>query len=255
MLVVIEHARSLLFVDYKAVTAPTFFDKIFYFLTGFGHESVVVFFVISGFLVGGKTLELWRQQGFQWKRYLADRASRLYSVLFAALILGGCLDWVGSSFFNTFEFYTNETITSHAMISESFVGRLDFPHFVSSLLMLQEIILPSYGSNGPLWSLAHEWWYYLLFPLTLYTIRGRISARGVAVCCIASLCWFLSVRILVLFGVWMIGVATWRLNRRIASVRICWHRCVSPLWSSCGWKSICFRMLINSWSEQPLDCC
>jgi peptidoglycan/LPS O-acetylase OafA/YrhL len=32
---------------------------------------------------------------------------------------------------------------------------------------LQTIAGPTFGSNGPLWSLAYEWWYYVLFPLVL----------------------------------------------------------------------------------------
>ena len=32
---------------------------------------------------------------------------------------------------------------------------------------LQTIVGPTFGSNGPLWSLAYEWWYYVLFPLAL----------------------------------------------------------------------------------------
>jgi len=104
VLVVIEHARSLLFVDYGSLTKPTVFHKAFYFLTGFGHEAVVIFFVISGFLVGGKAWSLWQQQRFDWRRYLADRVSRLYSVLIVALLLGAALDWTGTNYFNSFGF-------------------------------------------------------------------------------------------------------------------------------------------------------
>ena len=59
MLVVVAHARHLLFVDYYLLVYkdPTFLhsisNKLFYFITGLGHEAVVLFFVLSGYLVGG----------------------------------------------------------------------------------------------------------------------------------------------------------------------------------------------------------
>jgi len=37
----------------------------------------------------------------------------------------------------------------------------------ANVFFLQTITVPVYGSNSPLWSLANEFWYYLLFPLLL----------------------------------------------------------------------------------------
>ena len=59
---VAEHARSLVFVDYGELQSPGLWAKGFYFLTGFGHEAVMVFFVISGYLVGGKVWSLYRER-------------------------------------------------------------------------------------------------------------------------------------------------------------------------------------------------
>lgn len=42
--VAMSHIRGLFFVDYKNVKHVTIFDRIFYFLTGFGHPAVIVFF-------------------------------------------------------------------------------------------------------------------------------------------------------------------------------------------------------------------
>lgn len=56
-LVVIGHLRSFMFIEYNQIISPSIFDKIFYFITGLGHEAVIVFFVLSGYLVGGGTLE------------------------------------------------------------------------------------------------------------------------------------------------------------------------------------------------------
>ena len=57
LMVVIGHLRSFLFVEYNLVENKTVFIKLFYFITGFGHQAVIVFFVISGYLVGGGSVE------------------------------------------------------------------------------------------------------------------------------------------------------------------------------------------------------
>lgn len=78
--------------------------------------------------------------------------------------------------------------------------------------MLQNIALPPFGSNGPLWSLAHEWWYYLLFPLLLSCIRSQHIVRIGSIVVTCVLLSFLTSHILILFGVWLIGVLGWSIN-------------------------------------------
>ena len=93
LLVVLGHARHLILIDYNHVEYKNIFIKGLYFITGLGHEAVVVFFVISGFLVGGLTLRKWSTQ-ISYKDYFAARFSRIYSVLVPALIVGAGLDWL-----------------------------------------------------------------------------------------------------------------------------------------------------------------
>ncbi len=213
-MVVLEHARSLLFIDYGMIKSPGLIEKGFYFATGFGHEAVVIFFVTSGYLVGGKAFDQFKQNKFDWQRYLVDRVSRLYAVLFAALVVGGILDWTGSVYFDGFGFYTNKTPETVAVISGNFSDRISWAHFGTSLFMLQEIWLPSFGSNGPLWSLAHEWWYYLLFPMLLVCLRGPAAGRMICAPMVAGLYYVLTPYILILFGVWLLGIVGWHVNER-----------------------------------------
>lgn len=93
-LVVLSHVRHLILIDYKDIEYKSIFIKGFYFITGLGHEAVVVFFVISGFLVGGLTVRKWSVK-LSYKDYFAARFSRIYSVLIPALLLGAGLDWIG----------------------------------------------------------------------------------------------------------------------------------------------------------------
>ena len=45
--------------------------KAFYFLTGLGHQAVIIFFVLSGFFVGGSILK--NLENFSFKRYFTTR--------------------------------------------------------------------------------------------------------------------------------------------------------------------------------------
>src|ERR1039458_3880308 len=69
--VMLGHVRSLFFVEYAQVEHRNLFLQGIYFLTGFGHESVMIFFVLSGLFIGPNVLESVRQGRWSWKRYSA----------------------------------------------------------------------------------------------------------------------------------------------------------------------------------------
>jgi peptidoglycan/LPS O-acetylase OafA/YrhL len=76
--------------------------------------------------------------------------------------------------------------------------------FLGNLLFLQDLYVPSFGTNRPLWSLSCEFWYYLMFPAGCLLILGRGLQRvaGAAVLSASALiAWYW----LPLFGVWLIG--------------------------------------------------
>jgi peptidoglycan/LPS O-acetylase OafA/YrhL len=190
--VLLGHARSILFVDYHMIESPGFGDDLFYFLSGFGYEAVLIFFVMSGFLVGGKALEKIRDADFSIKLYAVDRFSRLYSVYVLALILTYLCDSLGGYFFAESKLYGGELQGVIAAIDGSFTERHSWPIFFGNLFMLQTIVVPTFGSNGPLWSLANESVYYILGPISfmaLFWLRGAKRAIGISVIfvCLVSL--------------------------------------------------------------------
>ena len=215
-LVVAEHARSLIFVDYGELQSPRLLAKVFYFLTGFGHEAVMVFFVISGYLVGGKVWSLFRKGGFEWRRYLADRLSRLYAVLLVALMLGTVLDWTGYLFFNKYGLYNQAYEGAIAVLGTSPIERMGGWDFLVNAFFLQTIVGPPFGSNGPLWSLAYEWWYYILFPgILLIVFRKSVAGVMVGVGLSLLLIFVLPSDIVWLFGIWILGVVASMWTKRV----------------------------------------
>lgn len=176
-LVVISHVRNMVFPDKGGLDPRDPVSALFYGVTGFGHEAVILFFVMSGYLVGGTALADFRAGRFSPGAYFIARVSRIYTVFLPALLLVLVLDFTGSALFASSGFYTHPP-DLHSL-SFSIVERLDAVTLAGNLAMLQTILVEPFGSDVPLWSLANEWWYYLLFGGALWALKGRSRYRQV----------------------------------------------------------------------------
>ncbi len=173
LLVCANHLRAAMFVDHSALQESSLFVKLFYFLTGLGSQSVIVFFVLSGFFVGGSVIKRWER--FNYAEYMLARLSRLWIVLIPALILTLVIDQVIASLapglFAGADFSTiNSGPDGHYSSS--------FWTFLQNLFFLQTISAPVFGSNGPLWSLCNEFWYYVCFPLVFFVFDPKQGSRN-----------------------------------------------------------------------------
>ncbi len=194
--VMIGHARSLYWQD----TARTGTDVVFRslsFVAGFGHEAVIIFFVLSGYWI---TRSVDRSQNVSdfWRNYLSGRLSRLLIVLAPALAVGGTIDII----FNHFVAGPYYSGTSGAApLSYPVEDRLNLLTFLGNLVFTQGQLVKSFGSNGPLWSLANEFWYYMWFPALFMIVRRR-KQGWMAVSLLAGV---LMPGLLPGFLVWLIG--------------------------------------------------
>src|SRR5438309_477775 len=68
--VMIGHVRGLLFVEFQNVTHPTPWVKALYLGTSLGRQAVMVFFVLSGFLISASVLRAWMENRWSWSWYL-----------------------------------------------------------------------------------------------------------------------------------------------------------------------------------------
>lgn len=181
-LVVINHARSLILADYTGVQVKSMLGRLVYTATGLGHEAVVIFFVISGFLVGGCTLERWKREGPDLVGFSCARISRIYTVLVFALLIGLSLDYAGMHWLNASAIYSDARLRHIASMQYAVDTAVDLPTFLGNLLMMQGVAMSTLGSNVPLWSVAYEWWYYCLFALIAVAIldtgKWRIVYAG-----------------------------------------------------------------------------
>ncbi|MGF6774147.1 peptidoglycan/LPS O-acetylase OafA/YrhL [Paraburkholderia sp. GAS199] len=220
LLVVANHARSLILADFGEVQNKTLFNKALYLVTGLGHEAVVVFFVISGFLVGGLTLDRWQARGPDLRSYASARTSRIYTTLIPALLVGAALDFIGSHWVNASALYSSVSPYHIASINYALDSAMTLPTFFGNLFMMQGTLTPPLGSNGALWSLAYEWWYYCIFAgiAAAMTGRGNLTTRTrYAYGAVALLIALLLPYAIVLWGaIWVLGIVTHRWIRSTA---------------------------------------
>lgn len=161
-------------------------------ITSLGHEAVVIFFVLSGFVIA--FVADTREQNF--REFMVARAARIFSVAIPAIILTGVLDFVG--------FQIDGTVYPEGYRA------WDFPvvRVITSSLFLNEIwtLGIQLFTNVAYWSLNYEVWYYVLFGI-LFFIEGR--KRWLY---FLFLCFALGPKIILLMPVWWMGVWVYRSN-------------------------------------------
>lgn len=168
LLVCGSHLRGFQFDPYGTNPAPHVVDMAFYLMTGFGYISVMIFFVLSGFFVAGSVETAIRSGRWSWSAYATKRLSRLWVVLIPALFLTLFWDRMSRAVLGA---------SGYAAACQDWFGpggpARGVWTFLGNTVFLQTIACPVYGSNGPLWSLANEFWYYALFPLAWLAVASR----------------------------------------------------------------------------------
>lgn len=204
--VMFGHVRALFFVEYPQIVSPNFFLKVLYFLTGFGHQAVIVFFVLSGFLISSSVFKSLGSQKWSGTEYAIHRSARLYVVLIPGLLLGLLWDFVGSHFLPGRILYSHPLASLGPAIARE---NLTIGNFFGNLFYLQTILCSTFGSNGPLWSLANEFWYYVLFPLGLFAgiaLAKRAWRQAIVLGLLAcGVSYFLGFEKLTGFVIWLAG--------------------------------------------------
>jgi peptidoglycan/LPS O-acetylase OafA/YrhL len=210
-MVVIGHLRSFLFVNYNNAIEYTALEKFFYFITGFGHQGVVIFFLVSGYLVGGGVIQRYIQRNINntyLKLYFIKRFSRIYTVLVPALFFGFIFDSLGYKLF--YEIYENNYNISTMNFNAH--NNMNMFTFVLNFLNMQTIIVEPFGANAVLWSLSYEWWYYMLLPLFLISNTSRLISFGLILALL-----FLNYHLLIYASIWLLGALTFFINKRLVN--------------------------------------
>jgi peptidoglycan/LPS O-acetylase OafA/YrhL len=130
--VFLGHTRGASFIEFGSLppTQKTATLAITFGVTRLGYEAVLIFFVLSGFLVGGQIISRARMGNFVLWEYAIDRCCRILLPLVPAVLFTG--------FLNIFVF--GEPAVPTVLLGNT-TG-------------LNGLLVPTLNHNAPLWSLT-----------------------------------------------------------------------------------------------------
>ena len=185
-----------------------------------GHIAVMIFFVLSGFVISFIT----DVKENRFSLYWSSRISRIYSVALPAILLVPLIDIFGSNISQNPAIYDNVAFDP-AII-----------RFIASLFFLNETWFLSIMSfsNTPFWSLCYEVSYYLIFSFIIF-LKPSIRWWAVGIFCL-----LIGPKILLLFPVWLYGVYLYRstllnkINQRLGWILFLTSTGLIILWEYLG---------------------
>jgi peptidoglycan/LPS O-acetylase OafA/YrhL len=163
------------------------------FLFRFGSEAVIMFLILSGFVIKYS----WEKNPNKtFKTYFLKRFVRIYIPLLFIFLLAYLIKCYAEG-----SFVDPET--------QTLLGNLFMLQDVISLK--PNVISATYMGNGVLWSLSYEWWFYMLFFILSDRIKPtKLNGWVNVITIIAAISYlfypFILNRIIMYFAIWWIGV-------------------------------------------------
>lgn len=167
----------------------------------YGLEAVIVFFVLSGFVIAYVT----DVHEHSTTSYGISRAARIYSVALPALVITFVLDAIGRNItpglYNAAWGYSWHDRAGQFLAGLFFVNQVWFANVVP-------------GSDLPYWSLGFEVWYYAIFAVAIFA--PRFWREGALVLLLIGV----GPRVASLLPIWLLGVLAYHVcSRRTLSIR------------------------------------
>jgi peptidoglycan/LPS O-acetylase OafA/YrhL len=195
LLVLFFHIRTALVVPYDSLDVHNWFTRAIFVVSTFGHDAVILFFVLSGYLVGGAVLKIDLKSSKDFWEYWIDRGVRIGPVLIAATAFSAVLQHIAP--------LSGCTDTSVTILGNA--------------VALQNFLVKPLCNNLPLWSISNEVVYYFAFPVMIAAFSRVSSVRlAVSLICVMLVC-VLSLRLAPVddtnivfdFPFWLIGATLW----------------------------------------------
>lgn len=184
-------AAFIVFIGH--ISAQRFTGRLGWQFAPFMDDAVMVFFVLSGYVIAHATLG--RETSL--RAYGVARAARIYSVAIPAIVFTLVADRIGTTLRP--DLYTAEWGYGTDLLEIQFLGAA---LFINQFWYWDLWV----GSNHPYWSLCFEVWYYVIFGAMLFM---RDAGRWIAVALVGVM---VGPRILALLPIWLMGLAAYRIS-------------------------------------------
>jgi len=208
LFVVFGHGMSRFFGAFSWESEPSIIEIAFRtLLSGYGSQGVTIFFILSGYFIGMSVIKQIESNRFTYKNYILKRAIRLWIVLIPGLFLTLFFDAIGLFFFVEDLMYSGRGIVGSITRDD-----LTLIGWIANAFFLQTILVDPFGTNGALWSLSNEFWYYAACPFVIYLTAGtRALLSSIILILILTA---IGIEITKLFPLWLLGVAVFMLSRK-----------------------------------------
>ena len=181
------------------------------------HAAVIVFFVLSGYVIAHTTISKHRSA----VQYMHARLTRLCAVVIPALLITALIQLI------------IKNVNLQLLLTHS--RGFDGIRYLMSGLFVNEIWFFSSAPplNISLWSLSFEFWYYVIFGLCLYRAKGWKSGLMVLAACLIA-----GPKILLMMPIWIAGYIAYSLPRPVIRKNMAWI--IVLLFLLVGWLAITF---------------
>jgi peptidoglycan/LPS O-acetylase OafA/YrhL len=159
----------------------------------FGREAVIIFFVMSGYVIAYTTQE----KSHSFKEYFLARSTRIYSVALPVILLSFVIGGLGLLLApeSYADFYQANNPVFYMAFHLAFLGELSIFYEKPFLVI-------------PYWSLSYEVWYYVFFAVVFYSKGNKRIILSII------LILLLGHRLLLLLPVWWAGVLLFHINKK-----------------------------------------
>lgn len=147
-----------------------------------GTIGVLVFFLLSGFLICSSVVQKWDRPDYRLQDYLVDRFCRIFVAYGPALLFLAAVDTA----LRTHPAYPWGADATLGSWFGNLVMLQDYPVFP----VLRRLGVPEqawfirpFGSGRPFWTIAIEWWIYLFFGYFVYVVlrKKRLTLKSLLV--------------------------------------------------------------------------